>query len=207
MAAHGALGEMLSAAIALGEQRATEGDAAASLFADIAGHARTAPANPDPPAPRRLPACRHLVRTLSLAAEGPAAAACEALPAMADGLRWTQNPNYVRDPKMRAFLADYAYVELVGPNGIALCEDLALGLLLIGPHSEYPPHSHPAQAVYLVVAGEAEWWREDAPWRTLPAASFVRHEPNTVHAMRTGEHPLLALYAWRGEIGTAARLA
>jgi hypothetical protein len=33
---------MLSAAIALGGQRTTESDAAASLFADIAGHAPTA---------------------------------------------------------------------------------------------------------------------------------------------------------------------
>ncbi len=201
-----ALSGVLSTAIALCERRANEDCAAAGLLADIAGHAQAAPANPHPPVPRRLPACRHLARALALAGRGPAAAVADAVPAMADRLRWTQNPNYLRDPRMRSFLEDYAYVELVGPGGIAFREDAALGLLLIGPHNYYPPHRHPAQETYLVVAGEADWWRQGEPWRTLPAAAFVHHEPNVVHAMRTSGQPLLALYAWSGEVGTAARL-
>lgn len=201
-----ALGELLTAAIAVCQQRADEGSAAAALFSDIARLTRAAPTNPEPPTPQRLPACRHLARALSLAEQGPAAEVAGAYPALAEQLRWTQNSNYLRDPKMRAFLADYAYVELVGPGGIALEEDAALGLLLIGPHCHYPPHSHPAQEVYLVVAGAANWWREGEPWQTLPAAAFVHHAPHVTHAMRTLDEPLLALYAWRGEIATAARL-
>ena len=201
-----ALSGMLSAVIVLCEERANDGDATAGLLADIAGQARTAPPNPEPPAPRQLSACRHLARALTLAERGPAAAVAEALAAMTERLRWTQNANYLRDPAMRAFLADYAYVELVGPGGIAREADTALGMLLIGPQSKYPPHRHPAQEVYLVVAGEANWWREGEPWQILPAAALVHHEPNKIHAMRTLDQPLLALYAWRGEIGTAARL-
>ena len=200
------LSGFLSAAIELCQQNASEGSAAAGLLADIAGEARTAPANPDPPAPRRLPACRHLARALSLAEKGPAAEVTEEFTALAERLRWTQNSNYLRDPNMRAFLENYAYVELVGSGGIAREQSAALGLLLIGPQSKYPPHRHPAQEVYLVVAGEANWWREGEPWRKLPAAALVHHAPNKVHAMRTLDQPLLALYAWSGEIGTAARL-
>ena len=201
-----ALSGILSAVITLCQERTNEGFATAGLLADIAGQARTAPANPAPPAPRQLPACRHLARALSLAERGPAAELAEAFAAMAKGLRWTQNANYLRDPIMRAFLADYAYVELVGPGGIAREADTALGMLLISPQSKYPPHRHPAQEVYLVLAGEANWWREGEPWRIFPAATLVHHEPNVAHAMRTLNQPLLALYAWRGEIGTAARL-
>ncbi|PPR20070.1 MAG: hypothetical protein CFH39_02427, partial [Alphaproteobacteria bacterium MarineAlpha10_Bin2] len=57
-----ALSGILSAVITLCQERASEGFATAGLLADIAGQARTAPANPDPPAPRQLPACRHLAR-------------------------------------------------------------------------------------------------------------------------------------------------
>ncbi len=195
MALNTALREMLAAAIALCERQAGEDSAAALHFAGIAGQALAAPANPDPPAPRRLPACRHLG---SLQADG--------LAEMAKSLHWTQNPNYLSDPKMRAFVRDYAYAELMGPGGIALGVDAALGLLLIGPQRYYPPHRHPARETYLTVAGEADWWRDGEAWRTLPAAALVEHAPDRVHAMRTAEQALLALYAWSGEIGTAARL-
>ncbi|MDP6473553.1 MAG: dimethylsulfonioproprionate lyase family protein [Alphaproteobacteria bacterium] len=195
MAPEAALGRMLAAAVALCESRADEDGAAAGHFAGIAGQALAAPINPDPPAPRRLPACRHL-----------ASVEAAVLAEMAESLHWTQNPNYLGDPKMRAFVQDYAYAELLGPGGIAVSEDAALGLLLIGPHRYYPPHHHPARETYLTVAGEADWWRHGEDWRTLPAASFITHEPDMVHAMRTAEQPLLALYAWSGEIGTPARL-
>ncbi|MBT3171251.1 MAG: hypothetical protein HOM52_08910 [Rhodospirillaceae bacterium] len=197
---------LLSAADRFCATRANTGCAAAGLFAEIVGNARAAPANPEPPQPRQLPACRHLATALSLGQSGSAADLAAAAAAIAERLNWVQNPNYVADEKMRAFVADYAYAELAGPSGMALCTDVALGLLLIGPDKFYPPHSHPAEEIYLVVAGEAEWQRANEPWQSHPPAAFIRHGPNVTHAMRTLEQPLLALYAWRGEIATAARL-
>ena len=107
---------------------------------------------------------------------------------------------------MRAFLANYAYAELVGPGGMALSADTAPGLLLIGPDNHYPPYSHPAEEIYLVVAGEAEWRQGSEAWKTRTPASVIHHAPNRVHAMRTAAEPLLALYAWRGDINIAASL-
>ncbi len=158
------------------------------------------------PAPRHLPACRHLATALALGQRGPTTDLVEAVAAIADRLHWMQNPNYVGNAEILGFIADYAYAELVGPCGITLCGDTALGLLLIGPDKLYPPHSHPADEVYLVVAGEAEWRQGSKPWQSRPPASVIHHAPNTAHAMQTAAEPLLALYAWRSDIDIAASL-
>ena len=121
-------------------------------------------------------------------------------------LCWVQNPNYVADPAMAGFLPDYGYVELAGPGGIAHDEKIALGILLIGPGRLYPQHSHPAREAYLVLAGDAEWRRDGEPWRMRVAGALIHHTPNQTHAMRTSDQPLLALYAWQGDIATAASL-
>ncbi len=200
------LGEFLSSVVDLSAQRGADGCAAAGLICEISENARMAPAKSETPIPRDLPVCRHLVGALSQANDGPAAELAEAIAALAGKLRWVQNPNYVHDPNMRAFVADYAYVEISGPDGMVLSPNTALGLLLIGPENLYPPHNHPAEEIYMVVAGEAAWQRAGAPWQLRPSGSVIHHEPKVIHAMRTAAQPLLALYAWRGEIGTAARL-
>jgi mannose-6-phosphate isomerase-like protein (cupin superfamily) len=200
------LGEFLSSVIGLCARRAVDSCAAAGLIGEISENARMAPAKPETPIPRDLPVCRHLAEALSLAKDGPAADLAEAIAALAGKLCWVQNPNYVHDSKLRAFVADYAYVKIAGPDGMVLSPDTALGLLLIGPKNHYPAHSHPAEEIYMVVAGEAEWQRGGAPWQLQPPGSVIHHEPKVIHAMRTAAQPLLALYAWRGEISTAARL-
>ena len=57
----------------------------------------------------------------------------------------------------RKFLDGYAYCEVVGPHGHLRHPDVAMGLLLLGPHITYPEHAHPAAEIYAVVAGRAEW--------------------------------------------------
>lgn len=206
MARDAELDGLLSAAARLSTQHAEQGCSAAGLLADIANHAQAAPANPAPAKPQHLPACRHLATALSLGQHGPMADLVAVVEKIADRLRWVQNPNYVADANMRDFIADYAYAELVGPTGMVISADIALGLLLIGPDKLYPPHRHPAAEVYLAVAGEAAWQRGGEAWQSNPPGALILHEPNVVHAMRTLDQPLLALYAWRGEVNTAARL-
>ena len=86
-------------------------------------------------------------------------------------------------------------------------DKIAFGMLLIGPGRHYPPHSHPAREIYLTVTGGAEWRREDEARRIRPAGEFIHHTPHQTHETRTMDQPLLALYAWQGEIATAASLS
>jgi len=82
----------------------------------------------------------------------------------------------------------------------------AAGLLMLGSSTLYARHNHPAEEIYLPLAGTALWQRGDAPWRPVPPGRPIHHPPDLPHATRTGGAPLLALYFWRGEIGTRARL-
>lgn len=79
-------------------------------------------------------------------------------------------------------------------------------MLLLGPGTHYPAHAHPATEVYVTLTADGEWWREPGPWRREAVGAAIHHAPNVPHAMRAGPAPLLALYVWRGDLGSYARL-
>lgn len=70
----------------------------------------------------------------------------------------------------------------------------------------YPLHHHPAAEAYLVLSGDAEWRRGAGRWRWEPPGSVIYHAPGVPHATRAGADPLLAVYLWRGDLATHARL-
>jgi mannose-6-phosphate isomerase-like protein (cupin superfamily) len=155
----------------------------------------------------RKPVRRHLPAALLAARGGPLAELADAFEGIEPVSDWQQNPNYTTETIGASFLENYGYVELVGPRRTIASDEFLIGFLLLGPDTLYPDHSHAAAEVYHVVAGIAEWWREDRGWTRLPAGTAVAHAPGVRHAMRTGDEPLLALYCWEGEIATAARLS
>jgi quercetin dioxygenase-like cupin family protein len=141
------------------------------------------------------------------AARGPLVAP---LSEIGPSLAWAQNPNYRRRPPDAAFLDNYGYAVIAGPleGPPALVPDarVALGVLLLGPRTHYPLHAHPAVEVYVTLTADGEWWREDGPWRGTPAGTVIHHPSGVPHATRAGDTPLLAVYVWRGELATHARL-
>ena len=128
------------------------------------------------------------------------------LAALAPHFRWVQNPNYVASPPDPNFLENYGYVVLAGPGGLVESAELALGFLMLGPGTHYPTHRHPAVEVYVVAAGSAEWRKGEEPWQIRPPGSVIRHETMMPHATRTLSEPLLAVYIWRGDLKTHARI-
>lgn len=92
-------------------------------------------------------------------------------------------------------------VELLGPDGLVLCDHCRVGLLLQMPDLVYPAHAHAAHELYLVLSGTAEWQLGDAPFRPQPPGSFIHHPGGRRHAMTTRSEPLLAIWAWIGDIG------
>ena len=97
----------------------------------------------------------------------------------------------------RAFLDRYGWTELIGSRGPIVSETLAAGFLLLGPETEYPPHRHVAEEVYVPISGQAQWRRGAAPWHKQPTGAPIYHASGESHAMRTTIAPLLALYLWR----------
>jgi len=150
---------------------------------------------PRPASPAGLPVLDWLPQARSCAAL-QTQALVDRIAAMADALPWGQN--YDADDFGAAFQARYGFMELIGPRGPFVAADVASGLLLFAPDTEYPQHRHEAEEIYVVLAGRAEWRAGPEDYREEPPGS-VLHRPSWVpHATRMGAEPMLALYLWRG---------
>jgi len=149
-----------------------------------------------------------VLRWLPALAEDPGAfgsdlvaAVCHAAPSLA----WRQT--YTVNDLDAAFLDNYGWSEILGGAGPLASERIACGFLLLGPSTHYPRHSHEAEEIYLPLCGIAAWQQGDAVWREREPGTVIHHAGDESHAMRTGAHPLLALYLWRSEnLAQKARL-
>jgi hypothetical protein len=120
-------------------------------------------------------------------------------------LGWRQNASYRTQPPHNRFLENYGYFEIAGPDAMLRTGALRLGLLVLGPATLYPEHCHPAEELYLPL-GPGRWFKEGAGWSERKAGAVIHHPPMCRHATWSGARPLAAIYLWRGEIITAARI-
>jgi hypothetical protein len=179
--------DRLTALLARLSSALTEGgrpDAAAAL-----GRAAPVPEGPAGALPV-LPVLAHRDDAVARAAEEVDPALAAVLGPLAATARWTQTASYVREPPSPGFLDGYAHATL------AAGDDVAVGLLLLGPGLHYPPHHHPAEEFYL--PGATIRWLHGVG----PAGVLVRHAPWQPHAMTTDDRPALLAYVWTGEVGT-----
>ena len=126
----------------------------------------------------------------------------DALRPRMSSMPWRQNPTYTDE----RFPGRYAYCELLGPNGLAPHMTASIGLLYLAPDTMYPLHAHPAEEAYHLLAGVSEWQAaaDRLTWRS--PGERMEHPSGVSHAMRSGPTPMLALYIWRGDLFTPARL-
>jgi len=129
----------------------------------------------------------------------------EAIAALASELDWRQT--YKLADFGERFLENYGFSEWIGQRGPFASDTIAFGVLLLGPETEYPAHSHEAEELYLPLAGRA-WWRSGASNCRLRApGTWIHHSPWVTHAMRTAREPLLAAYLWRaGDLTAKSRI-
>ncbi len=153
---------------------------------------------------RSLPVVSSLQGLSSYAAPG-ARALVDAIAALAGELDWRQT--YSSADFGQRFLDNYGWSEWIGDRGAFISDAIACGVLMLGPDTEYPAHSHEAEELYLPLAGRA-WWRSGKSDRRLRAPGTWIHHPSwTTHAMRTGREPLLAAYVWRaGDLSAKSRI-
>jgi mannose-6-phosphate isomerase-like protein (cupin superfamily) len=160
-----------------------------------------APSPPQRLDPAELPACSYLGGALELGVAGPESEIAAGLKKLTPRLRWTYG--YPPNPRYPGLELRIAFTEVLGTRGIWPSRRMLLGFTLIAPHTHYPAHAHPAIELYLVVAGAATWRLGDAPGEIRSPGSVIVHPSGAPHAMTTGAEPLLALFAWRGDLATA----
>jgi mannose-6-phosphate isomerase-like protein (cupin superfamily) len=143
----------------------------------------------------RLPVCAYL-SDIEKDAVPATAALVEALVVATDALEWRQT--YTAAGFGQAFLNNYGWTELIGLRGPIASTEVACGFLVLGPQTEYPPHAHEAEELYLPLAGAALWMRGQENFVARLPGAAIEHPSWMHHAMRTQRDPLLAFYVWRG---------
>ncbi|MFM9847933.1 MAG: dimethylsulfonioproprionate lyase family protein [Hyphomicrobiaceae bacterium] len=155
--------------------------------------AQHAPRRPEPP-----PAWAHLHWALDSAAASPAPAAAlaDALAIIEPQLCWERRPGAER--VLGNFADGHANAIIVGDGGLEPRGDVRIGVSLLAPQVTYPDHRHPPEELYAVLS--PGFWRQDArPWHEPGPGGVVYNRPNVVHAMRSTDSPLLAIWClWTG---------
>jgi hypothetical protein len=95
--------------------------------------------------------------------------------------------------------ADYAFVQLVGPDGPYFNNNVRFGISYQGAGLSYLGHHHVAQELYVVLGGSSLWWTDSQPSYASRNVSF--HRSNEHHAMITpADEPALFFWSWTGDL-------
>ena len=154
---------------------------------------RAPPARAGRVAAARLPVCRHLPAALENARHrpGPVAALADAFAAIERRLNWQTRPG--AEAHGEPFASGHANATIVGPEGLEIRPDVWIGVSLLAPDTRYPDHHHPPEEIYVVLSG-GQWRQASNPWHEPGIGGLVHNPPNIVHAMRSTQAPLLALW-------------
>ena len=100
------------------------------------------------------------------------------------------------------FLNKFGCYGLIGPESPFHSEKIRAWVVYMPKKFYYPWHHHPAEEMYLCLAGEAVFRRENCPDTRLVSGGIMEHSANQPHSMETLEHPIMSYVVWRNEFGT-----
>lgn len=136
---------------------------------------------------------------LSVMAEKDAHPVCSVIARMP--LPWAP-PQTSKNPLYVAHSQPKVHVELLGPDGLVTSKTIRLGLYGMLPDFEYGIRTHPAEEVFVMLAGSAYWKRGSSPYQVLRSGERSYHPSMMPHANKTKETAFLSVYVWLGDIST-----
>jgi len=153
-----------------------------------------APAEQAPRQPTQLPVCKHIGGALDSTRHhgGAVAALADAFAAIEPQLTWERR--WTAKPGDEPFYSGHANATIIGAGGLEKRDDIWIGVSLLAPNVRYPDHHHPPQEIYVALT-PGEWFQGGRGWRQPGTGNFVYNESDIVHAMRSAEHPLLAIWS------------
>ena len=99
------------------------------------------------------------------------------------------------------FMDRFACYCLIGEGGAYHSQQMLGYVVYMPPGLYYPWHHHPAEEMYLVLAGQADFRREGEASETLGPGQSSFHASNQPHAMETYDQSVLAYVIWRNGFG------
>jgi len=109
---------------------------------------------------------------------------------------------YAGTPVGGDFRTRFGCYSIVGRGGQWVSAQMACYLVYMPPYLDYPLHEHPAEELYCILAGRAEFWTRDEPVHEVAEGGTVFHPSGVPHGTRTGSDSLLALVVWRNHLMT-----
>ena len=100
------------------------------------------------------------------------------------------------------FMERFGTFCLIGDGGFWGSSEMAGYVVYMPAGLYYPWHQHPAEELYVIVAGEAEFHLEGKTPHVARAGDAVYHPSNQSHATVTAHSPLLAYVTWRNHFET-----
>lgn len=111
-------------------------------------------------------------------------------------------PETSLDPLYVAHSQRKVHVELLGPDGLVRSGDVRLGLYGLLPDAAYGIRTHPAEEVFIMIAGNALWKRGNDPFMSHNPGDRSYHPSMMPHATKTRSSAFLSAYAWVGDVRT-----
>ena len=100
------------------------------------------------------------------------------------------------------FLDKFACYEIIGRDAPFASNKMRSFVIYQPPGVYYPWHQHPAEEIYVVLAGKAKFSLEKSTSRILNPGDHAFHPSNQPHALETLSHPVMAYVGWRNEFDT-----
>ena len=117
---------------------------------------------------------------------------------IANHLEWV-DAAYFRTPPA-GFRGSYCFTRIAGPDSLIEAEDFRFGVYLQDAHTIYPSHKHAAEELYFPLSGTALWQKDDGPFDEVASGTLIHHLTYQPHATTTFEAPMLAFWAWLGDL-------
>ncbi|WP_299849774.1 dimethylsulfonioproprionate lyase family protein [uncultured Roseovarius sp.] len=91
---------------------------------------------------------------------------------------------------------------IIGDGGPFQSRTMRAWMVYMPPHLHYRWHHHPAEEMYLVLAGSARFFCQGAAPEVLSAGQTSEHASNQPHAMETEGSSVLNYVIWRNGFDT-----
>ena len=93
-----------------------------------------------------------------------------------------------------------AHVELLGPDGLVHSNKVRIGLYGMLPHSEYGIRTHPAEEIYIMLAGNCLWKRGAQAYQLAGVGGRSYHPSMLPHATKTEQSAFMSVYLWASDL-------
>ncbi|MCG5073185.1 dimethylsulfonioproprionate lyase family protein [Paraburkholderia tagetis] len=141
----------------------------------------------------RFPACELLDSALAalLVDQSNLGVAARAIKTLEPSIGWQRRTSGLNGSD--DYVEKHVHGIICGPGGMESRYDVQLGFSLLAPHTRYPDHQHPPEEAYVLLSA-GEFRQCEGDWFDPGMGGGLHNAPNSVHAMRSGTTPLVAMW-------------